>query len=151
MCVFNVVPEVKHRIVHPPAVDHSGKSALDLRDELEDTRQLLSGLSSERDGLRAEVNKLKQLIANKDRQIEDFLAEGRVGNRELVRLFGTGGQNSGINVSIITVKIVSTLTFCSLSHSLTLSHTLSLSHTHTHTLSLSLTHTHTHSIFSLFL
>lgn len=71
--------------------DFSGKTALDLRDELTATKRTFAATEGERDWMKGEIIKLKQVLEKKDKEIEDLILGGHVSSRDRARI-STGNK-----------------------------------------------------------
>lgn len=83
--------------------DFSGKTALDLRDELTATQRTLSVTRQERDSLKGELQKFKQLLEKKDKEVEDLIIGGHVSHQDKTRII-SGNKTDTL--------LVSTLLYC---------------------------------------
>lgn len=81
------------------SVDFSGKNVLDLRDDLTRVSKALSISRGEKDELTFEIARLKKVVEKKEREVEDLLIGGYVGQKDRSRIAGTSTKQDTLLVS----------------------------------------------------
>ena len=80
-------------------VDFAGKNVFDLREELITTCKSLRETKDERDGLKHEVMRLKSTVEKKEKEVEDLLVGGYVGQKDRIRMAGASTKQDSLLVS----------------------------------------------------
>ena len=86
-------------------VDASGRNMTDLKDELVRVCKSLRDARSDKDELRYEVTRLRKLVDKKEKEVEDLLTGGYVGQKDRSRLTGASTKQDNLLVSQIKILI----------------------------------------------
>ncbi|XP_065884263.1 IQ domain-containing protein E-like isoform X2 [Dysidea avara] len=87
-----------------PAAEYS-KSCEDMYDEIVELKRSLNIVTSERDIARSKLVQLEKLLVKRDKQVEDMLASGYVGNHEVTRTLAGGKKIDTTVLSSLKQKI----------------------------------------------
>ena len=80
-------------------IDYSGKNVLDLRDELTRVCKSLRESRSDKEELCYEIKRLKKVVEKKEKEVEDLLVGGYVGQKDRSRIAGTSTKQDTLLVS----------------------------------------------------
>ena len=80
-------------------VEVSGKNVFDLRDELVRVSRSLRDVRGDKEELTYEIARLKKLVDKKEKEVEDLLVGGYVGQKDRSRVAGASTKQDTLLVS----------------------------------------------------